>query len=79
MERMDEVKIAEVIERARRLGAQDQLDMNAAADELLTMTTDRDTLSAAMGQLMREHTSRGGPYLLQAWLIVQRALKRRVP
>lgn len=77
---MDDAKREQVIERATRMGARDRLtsdDMDAAADELLTITTDRETLSSAHGFLMGRHASRGGGYLLQAWMIVERALKRR--
>ncbi|MFN2526294.1 MAG: hypothetical protein ABR505_08525 [Actinomycetota bacterium] len=79
---MDEALRQQVIDRAIQLGARDVLtsdDMDAAADELLTITTDKDTLSSAHGFLVGRHASQGGPYLLQAWMIVERALKRRIP
>ena len=76
---MDEALRDQVIEKARELRQRDTLtndDMDRAADELLAITVDRDTLSSAYGFLMGQHASLGGGHLLQAWMIVERALKR---
>lgn len=76
---MDDVLRDRVVELAQKLGAQDDLGeakMDAAADQLLAITTDREILSSAHGLLMGMHASRGGVYLLQAWMLVERALKK---